>query len=779
MSKPMRLLFLLAMLPFCLSAQNNSNVLTQNVRGKAIDADSKLPLIGANVIIMGSDPLLGASCDLDGYFVIENVPVGRVDIQLTAIGYETQLIANVVVESGKETFVNIAATEAYTTLGMVTITAKEDKDEVLNKMATVSAKMVTVEETGRYAGSLNDPARMVTAFAGVSAEGTGDNEIIVRGNSPRGVLWRLEGVDIPNPNHFSLEGSSGGAVSVLNSNMLASSDFFTSAYAPEYGNATSAIFDVNFRTGNSEKHEQAFTLATHGTEINLEGPFSKKYNGSYLINYRYSTLELLKRANIIDFGGIPQYQDASYKIALPTKKFGNFTLFGLFGMSTINNEEEDDKEVIIEERELGSDLFVIGLKHIYIINSKTYIQTYLAHTGNFQQYENQWKDYQSNQFFDAISNESREKRFTISTNLNRKINARNTLKIGYNQTFMNYDVFSKYKYTSDSEDIVVVDSDGNTSLLQMYLSWKYRLLENITIVSGLHYTQLTLNNNYALEPRVGIKWDINPTNNLSFGFGMHSKVESPAVYMSSEFENNNENLELMKAMHYVLGFNHQFTPNLFFKTELYYQYLFDVPVSAVPNSYFSILNESAGFISEPLINEGTGTNYGIELTLERFFADGYYFLITNSLYQSKYKAIDKVERNTKYNANYASNLVFGKEFQLRSQKNNKTIAVNFKASLLGGNRYSEIDLESSIAANETVYYSDRIYTEKADDVFFVNLGVTYRVNRRKSTHEFKVDIQNLTNNSATVLEYYSIIQQKIVPVKQLGFVPGIMYTVKF
>lgn len=776
----MRRLILYALLvPMHLFAQENKEVLTQTVRGKAIDVDSKMPMIGANVIIVGSNPILGASCDIDGYFVIENVPVGRVDIQLTAIGYETQVIPNIIVESGKETFVNISATEAYTTLGAVTVTAKEEKNEVLNKMATISAKMVTVEETGRYAGSLNDPARMVTSFAGVTTEGSGNNEIVVRGNSPRGILWRLEGVDIPNPNHFSLEGSSGGAVSVLNQNMLASSDFFTSAYAPEYGNATSGIFDVRFRTGNNQKHEQAFTLATHGTEINLEGPFSKTYNGSYLVNYRYSTLELLNRANVIDFGGIPKYQDASFKTVLPTKKVGNFTLFGLWGTSAISNEEKDEVDEVIEKRKIVSDLYVIGLKHNYIINSKAYIQSYYAQTGSFQQYDNQWKDYQNNQFFDAISNESSEQRYIFSTNLNFKFNSRNTFKIGYNQIFMNYDVFAKYKNTSIDDDNVSVDSDGSTALIQMYLSWKLRLRENVTVVSGLHYTQLTLNNNFTVEPRVGLKWDINPANNLSFGFGMHSKAESPAVYMSSEYANINKNLELMKSIHYVLGFNHQFTPNLFFKSELYYQHLYDVPVSSVQSSSFSILNESAGFISEPLINKGTGANYGIELTLERFFADGYYFLITNSLYESKYKAIDKEERNTKYNANYTSNVVFGKEFQLPAKKNNQTIAVNLKASLLGGNRYSEIDLASSIAANETVYYDDKIYTEKADDVFFVNLGVTYRLNRKKSTHEFKIDIQNLTNNSATVLEYYSIIQQKVLPVKQLGFVPGIMYTVKF
>jgi hypothetical protein len=185
--------------------------LTQTVKGKIIDKDSRETIIGANIIILDSDPLLGASTDLNGYFSIKGVPVSRVNIKISALGYEIQTLSNLVIESGKETNLDIELIESFEVLKEFVVTDKKE-GEANNEMAIVSSKLLTTEATGRYAGSLNDPARMVTAFAGVVGNASGDNDIIVRGNSPRGILWRLEGIEIPNPNHFGSEGSSVGPV---------------------------------------------------------------------------------------------------------------------------------------------------------------------------------------------------------------------------------------------------------------------------------------------------------------------------------------------------------------------------------------------------------------------------------------------------------------------------------------------------------------------------------------------------------------------------------------
>ena len=759
--------------------------LTQTVRGKITDLNTKQTIIGANVIIVGSNPIKGASTDIDGNFSITEVPVGRVNIQITAIGYEPQLLSNLIIESAKETVLNIELNESFELLEEVVITAREEQGAAINEMATVSSKTVTVEETGRYAGSLNDPARSVSAFAGVVGDPSGNNDIVVRGNSPRGILWRLEGIEIPNPNHFANEGSTGGPVNTLNATMLANSDFFSGAFAPEYGNALSGVFDTKFRTGNNQKSERSFSIGVLGTDVTLEGPFSKKYDGSYLINYRYSTLELMDRAGILDFGGIPKYQDMSFKVNLPTSKYGNFSLFGLGGASSIEETQEseiNDSVRVTGRADVQDKLGVIGLNHSYIVGKNSYIKSYVSLSGTKNVLLDESMDEQTNEYWKYYEQDFSNTTARFSTSFNHRFDRRNTLNTGVIYSRMKYSMYSKLN-DDNTVPIDIVKASGKTSMIQGFSTWKHRMTEDLTVVSGLHYTQLLLNNNYSLEPRLGLKYNLNGAQYLSFGAGLHSKVESISVYMANvEGQENtyaNQDIELTKSIHLVGGFGHQFNENLSFKTEVYYQHLYDVPVESVENSTFSMINQSSSYINIPLESKGTGDNYGMELTLERYFSNQYYYMLTGSLYKSTYSAIDGKTYNSRFDANYAGNLVLGKEFQLRSKKNQKTLAVNVKASLLGGNRFTPIDLERSIQEGEQVLDKSKTYDSKLDDIFFANLGVTYRINKKKVTHEVKLDIQNVSNNQATVGMYYDSDNQKIEEYYQLSIIPNLMYIIKF
>nr|MBP8917628.1 carboxypeptidase-like regulatory domain-containing protein [Chitinophagales bacterium] len=229
--------------------------LTQTVRGQVIDNQSKTTLPGVNIIVLDVNPVIGAVSDMDGYFVIENVPIGRISIQATYVGYEPFIANNLELTSGKELMLNFEMAEQVVKMEEVVIKASDDKIETNNEMTTVSARQFTIEESMRYAGARNDVSRMAQNFAGVRGANDAVNDIIIRGNSPVGLLWRLEGIDIPNPNHFGDFGSTGGPVSMLNNNVLANSDFLTGAFPAEYGNGISGVFDLKMRNGNYEKHE--------------------------------------------------------------------------------------------------------------------------------------------------------------------------------------------------------------------------------------------------------------------------------------------------------------------------------------------------------------------------------------------------------------------------------------------------------------------------------------------------------------------------------------------
>lgn len=763
-----------------------SSLQTQTIRGQVIDQDSKTSLIGANIIISDSDPVKGTSTDVNGYFRIDQVHVGRVSLKITCLGYEDKVISNILVGSGKEIVLEIELVESLIRLEDVIITANGHKAEALNEMATVSAKAFSVEETKRYAGSLNDPARMVSGYAGVTGDAMGNNDIVVRGNSSKGILWRLDGIEIPNPNHFANEGTTGGPINALNSAMLNNSDFFSGAFAPEYGNAYSGVFDMKLRNGNNEKREYSASIGVIGMEATLEGPFSKNYSGSYLINYRYSSLDILDKLGIVDYYGVPKYQDLAFKFYLPTEKAGTFQFLGFGGLSNIHVDDfaKENEDSLTRTGNMGADVGFAALKHIYPVNDKTFITSYISASGTTNSSEYIKRNITGG-WYTAYYDEFTNTALRFSTSINTKISAKQRIKAGVIYSDLGYNMLAEEDALNSGTINTELDTKGRAGLIQGYVNWKYRIQEDLTLVSGLHYMHFLLNNSNSIEPRLGLDWTFAPKQSLSFGFGIHSKVESISTYFAKventdgTFSNPNEDLGLSKSMQYVLGYSNQISKNVNLKVEAYYQHLFNLAVENDVNSPFALNDISGGFVNRALVNEGIGYNYGLELTLERFFTNNYYFLITGSLYDSKIKALDGDLRNSRFNGNYAGNFLFGKEFKVGKASKNKILGMNTKISYIGGHRYNPIDLTESINKGYTIYNESNYFSKKADDIFIMNLALTYRRNREKTTHELKLDIQNLTNNQAFVTEWYDDMNQQAERGYQLAIMPTIIYTIQF
>ncbi|HET6993225.1 MAG TPA: TonB-dependent receptor, partial [Bacteroidia bacterium] len=296
-----------------------AQVPTQTVRGQIVDNQTKSELVGAIVLLADTGVYMrNTTTDVNGNFRFENVSVGRHLIVFKYSGYKERSMP-IIVTSGKETVLNIEMEESVIQNEEVVITDESEKTKPNNEMTTVSARSFTIEETSRYAGSLGDPSRMAQNYAGVSGADDSRNDVVIRGNSPLGVLWRLNGADIPNPNHFGSFGSTGGPVSMLNNNILDNSDFMTSAFPAEYGNAIAGVFDLKMRNGNNEKFEFLGQVGFNGFEAGMEGPFTKKHNASFLVDYRFSSLTLFEKMGA-DFGigdAVPKYQDLSFKLNFP------------------------------------------------------------------------------------------------------------------------------------------------------------------------------------------------------------------------------------------------------------------------------------------------------------------------------------------------------------------------------------------------------------------------------------------------------------------------------
>jgi len=758
--------------------------LRQTVRGTIIDRHTQMPIIGASIILNGSDPLVGAITDVDGKFRLENIQVGRKAFSVSYVGYESEQVSNVLIGTGKETVLDVEIIESVIKMEEVIISAFAPGNPPLNGLAVVSGRSFTTEETKRFAMSIGDPGRLASAYAGVSSGDDGTNELVIRGNSPRGVLWRLEGVEIPSPSHFSSEGSSSGGISMFSTNVMARSDFFTGAFPAQYGNALSGVFDINLRRGNNEKREYTLQAGLLGLDVATEGPFQKGKESSYLFNYRYSTLAILAKAGLVVQGENETniFQDLSFKINLPTRKFGQFSIFGLGGISEF--KENDPGITDIEAYDMG----VVGISNLFPINNSTYLKSVVAFSGTRIHDEFILENLPDTSNFSRTSDVTKSYT-TFSTSLNKKLNARHMFEAGvlyrmlsYNFQNLSLNSFNQPPYT----DYSLYSEDGNSGMAQGYFSWKYRPTENLDLIGGLHSMYFKFNNEVSFEPRVGFKWQFIPNQSISGSIGVHSRIESLEYYLGQITNDDgttsqlNTDLGFTKAIHYVMGYENRLNPYTFLKTEIYYQDLFDVPVWTNQEEFpFSTILVTNGFTVLPLDNTGTAKNYGIELTLERVFAKGYYLLANGSIYEAKYTAKDGIERNSRYNGNFTNNILGGKEWKVGKNGKNNIFGINIKSSWSGNKRYTPIDLVQSIADGQEVRPKDGAFTAQYPDYYRMDIQVMFRRNKPKYTSEWRLDIQNLTNRENILEDFYSNSTQSIQYEYQLQRIPLISYRIEF
>ncbi len=763
---------------------------TQTVRGKIVDKQLKTPLMGALVAVTDLVPPKGTATDINGQFKLNEIPVGRHSFKINMIGYREILLNDVDVSSGKELVLNIELEEQINQTNEVVITAKDDKKKPLNSMSTVSARTFSVEETRRFAAAVNDPARAALAYAGVSTASDGNNFIVIRGNAPSGLLWRMEGIDIPNPNHFSIPGAAGGGISILSTQLLANSDFMTGAFASEYGNATSGVFDLRLRSGNNEKAEYTFQAGVLGVDFAAEGPLSKKHNGSYLINYRYSTLGLLSKAGVFgDDVGITTFQDLSYNVVLPTERFGTFAFFGFGGLSgetyraktdSLEWESEDDRYT---SKFISNTLFN-GASWTNQLGEKSLLKIVAGVSDVNIKYKSEYtQDDYSLRLENSEFNDT--KRLTGSATLTTKLNAKNTIRSGivFNQLG-----FSLYEGVYDPEVNQLVENlkqDGTTQTLQAYSQWQFRPTERLTINAGFHSLYLALNGNTSIEPRAAVRWELAPLHNISLGYGLHSQhLPLPAYFAQATLTDGsivrpNTKLKFQKAHHLVLAYDHPFGENFRIKAETYYQWLSDLAVKNSMTDPFAVNNMIAGSYTDSLVNAGAGKNYGLELTLEKFFSGGSYMIASASLYESKYKALDGVWRNSRFNGKYNFTFTGGKEYTLSEKRKGRVIGVNAKLIWAGGFYDTPIDLEKSIALGGTYKDPAKSFQEKNSDYLRLDVGVSLKRNFKKCTTRVSLDIQNTTNRKNVFNRYFDPSSNTIKYNYQAPLIPVLNYRIEF
>jgi hypothetical protein len=787
----MRRLFLtiLVLLQSILTFSQQPDI-TQTIKGTVVDHLSGYAISSATVKLEGISPSIVAITDSLGNFKLNNVPIGRQILRASSVGYEDAMVAAIEVTSSKEVVLEIRLKEKIKKMDDVIVRTTAQKNKPINESAVVSSRQFSVDEAVRYAGSRNDPSRMAQSFAGVSGANDARNDIIIRGNSPSGVLWRMEGIDIPNPNHYSTMGSTGGPVTILNTNTLKNSDFITSAFPAQYGNALAGVFDLRMRNGNNEKYEFLGQAGFNGFEFGAEGPLNKSTKSSFLINYRYSLVPVIQKLGL-DVGtgsATPYYQDINFKVNIPTKKAGTFSLVGLGGESHIDFAAIDKDNLYstpdgsLRDRKFKSLTGFTGLTHTYFFNPATSGKLVLAVSGFGAKYRETFYNIEPDST--AFYKKNTQIKYSIGYTLNRKFNSKNQLTVGVTGDLNQLKLVNDYIPKGAAAITTLYDTEDKAALVRNFANFYHRFNDKLSTNVGLYNQVFTLNNSKSFEPRWNLKYQLQPNQSLSFGTGIHSQTQPLEVYFYQTKLSNgstvltNKNLDFVKSVHSVLGYDISFSKHLRLKAEAYGQFIYNAAVEKTPSS-FSMLNFGADFYfpdKTNLVNNGKGYNYGLELTLERFLDKGFYYLFTGSVFNSKFKGSDDVWRNTAFNSNYATNLLAGKEFRLSKKK---SFGIDTKITFAGGQRHTAFNIPESMEKQYIVFRENEAYNLKNKDYFRWDFKLSFTSNGKKATQKWYIDFQNMTNQKNVYVRTLNPARGKVSEINQIGFFPNINYQITF
>jgi hypothetical protein len=368
----------------------------------------------------------------------------------------------------------------------------------------------------------------------------------------------------------------------------------------------------------------------------------------------------------------------------------------------------------------------------------------------------------------------------------QRITSRYFAEAGVIMTQLNYNFFLKTVNPADTTYSVVVNFNegdkGKSYITQGFLYGRQYFSPSLFGFYGFHFIHFALTSDYSLEPRLGLRWQLAQNKSLSVAYGKHSRIENLQYYLARDHQSGGNEVQINRSLgftrsdHVVLSYEHALSRQHRLKTELYYQQLYNAPVQSDPESLYTSINEDTGFITDSLINNGKGKNFGFEVSFEKSFTNNFYYLANASFFKSTFATAGQAH-NTAYNSNYSIHLLAGKEFEVGRQHNR--IGLNFKVTQTGGRRYVPIDLERSRQEKRQVYKWEEAFDHQLPGYFRTDFQLVYKINRPRYSFEWRLDMQNLTNHRNASWYYYDLKTESIKLKKQIGIVPLLSCRIDF
>lgn len=721
----------------------------QSITGTVVDEVSGEPLVGATVQVQDSEN--GTSTDSGGRYELKTIRAGRATIQVSYIGYQTMTINDVWVKSGQITILDIELKRSFSDLDEVVVTAG-------NTLSSPGRIVINEEQINRFAATYYDPARLATTAPDVMVTNDQNNQISVRGLSPKYNVWRLEGAEIVNPNHLSNAGTfldqpsaTGGGVNMLSAQMLSGSEFLYSTFDNRYGNSVGGIFNMNLKSGNTEKKQFTAQASLIGFDFASEGPVREGSMATYAVNYRYSFTGLLTNFGV-DFGGESiGFQDLAFNISTPVGEKSKLQFYGVGGLSYNDFEHKpfDDSEIEKDRNDINyknaTGIIGLNLKNSFSTGS-------LNTTINFSAYDNSRKQsqYNSNDSVFSSGTIMGEQTLLSLSSVYSVYLGNGTLDFG---TLIN-----RYDYAKTFINAAYGESGWNPKpqyLIRPYTSYLWRVTNRMQADFGL---SMNTNLDYvSLDPRLNINYQLGQYHTLAMGVGLYSQLLNPYNYLydnpNGAEEWQNEPYKFLSSLRYALGYTYERAGSIL-SAELFYY------------DFQKARRESQVVFVEPY-NQANAHTMGASLSAEKSFANQFYYRVGASLFDSQ-----MAEQNTQFNSKYSVNAAGGKEWKIGGESRNNTFSVNMKFLIQGGQYFRDQTPPTTFPARPGRSY-------KSNDFFRTDLRLMWTFNKSNRTSSIALDAQNLTNAQNESFRYYDSFTSQTETQYNLGLIPILTYRVEW
>lgn len=746
------------------------------VKGTVIDKSSRQPLEFINVMIVGLNK--GGVTNAEGKFSIGQVPPGIYRLQASAIGYKTVTTPEYIL-STRDLHIQIEMEENQTELEGVTVTASPFRRDI---ESPVSLRIIGLQEIEKSPGANRDISRIVQSYPGVAFSPIGyRNDLIVRGGSPSENRFYLDGVEIPNINHFSTQGASGGPVGILNADLIREVNFYTGAFPTDKGNALSSVLDFKLRDGDMERNSLKATLGASEVSLASNGHLGKKT--SYLVSVRQSYLQFL--FDMLGLPFLPTFTDAQFKLKTRFDARNELTVLGLGGIDKMKlntkADDEDNEYILSYLPKIQQETFTLGA--VYRHYAGAHVQSVVA---SHSYLNNRNTKYQQN-------DESDPEHLMLRL---RSTEQNTQLRLENSSSFRNWKVtvgtsldYSQYSNTTFQK---IYTDRAQTFDYHTYLGimrWGLFGTVNYTSIDERFTASLGLRadaNNYSaamkdlsdqLSPRLSLSYQLTEHWSLSGNAGLYYQLPP---YTALGFKNNNGLYANKYALRYMqvsqgsVGLNWRKGDTFEVSVEGFYKDYDKIPLSVADGIPLTCKGNDYGVIgNELLTSTAQGRSYGAELLLKWLIAKKLNLASSFTLFKSEYRT----DKESEYIASAWDNRFI---FNLRGTYNlPRHWSVGMKVSCIGGAPYTPYDADKSSLvtawnAQGKPYYDYTRYNEERLPAFTqVDIRIDKTFYLKRCMLGFYIDLQNIAGSKlkqADVLMSTGVIKNPDAPIAEQRYV---------